>query len=100
MLKTKGYFYIYVNKIMLKIKKNQEINNLHVNIGTEYSKQVSAVDIESRNLTSPCKEYSMFFLPVYKKDFNALQNQVRLKFSLLHFRTKKLGKMCANFISK
>jgi len=85
---------------MLKIKKNQGINNLHVNIGTEYSKQVSAVDTESRNLTLLCKEYSMCVLPVYKKDFNALQNQVHLKFSLLYFRTKKLGRMCANFTSK
>ena len=85
---------------MPKIKKNQGINNLHVNIDTEYSKQVSAVDLESTKLTFLCKEYSMCLLPVYKKDFNALQNQVHLKFSLLDFRTKKLGKMRANFISK
>lgn len=70
---------------------------MHVNIDTEYSKQVSAVDLESTNLTLLCKAYSMCLLPVYKKDF-ILQNQVHLKFSLLHFRTKRMGKMCENLL--
>jgi hypothetical protein len=90
--------FLYLNKHDYAKKKNQWINNLHVHTDTEYSKQESAVYLESKHLTLLWKEH-VFPSSKQLKKFHCSSKLISPEI-FTSFQNWKLGKMCANFVNK